>query len=80
MLEGLVDVAEHILDLPVRKGIPTDVGGLVDAVSSPMYATGVGLILYALRDTEHHEPVYHANGRIVTKVFDRMKGWLKELF
>ncbi|MCI0526512.1 MAG: cell division protein FtsA [Nitrospira sp.] len=80
MLEGLVDVAEHILDLPVRKGIPMSVGGLVDVVSSPMYATGVGLILYALRDTEHHEPVYHTNGRFVSKVFDRMTGWLKELF
>jgi cell division protein FtsA len=80
MLEGLVDVAERILDLPVRRGIPVNVGGLVDVVSSPMYATGVGLILYALRDAEHHEPVYHANGHFASKVFDRMKGWIKELF
>ena len=80
MLEGLVDLAEQVLELPVRIGIPMNVGGLVDVVSSPMYATGVGLILYALRDTEHQEPVHYTNGRFVSKVFDRMKGWLKELF
>jgi cell division protein FtsA len=80
MLEGLVDLAEQVLELPVRIGIPMNVGGLVDVVSSPMYATGVGLILYALRDTEHQEPVHYTNGRFVSKVFDRMRGWLKELF
>lgn len=80
MLEGLVDLAEQVLELPVRRGIPMNVGGLVDVVSSPMYATGVGLILYALRDTEHQELVHYTNGRFVSKVFDRMRGWLKELF
>jgi cell division protein FtsA len=80
MLEGIVDLAEQILELPVRRGIPMNVGGLVDVVSSPMYATGVGLILYALRDAEHHEMGSYANGHFVSKAFDRMKGWLKEFF
>jgi cell division protein FtsA len=46
LLEGLEEVAEEIFDLPVRRGDPTGVGGLVDRVSTPDYATAVGLLLY----------------------------------
>ena len=47
LLEGMVDLAEQTFDgLPVRRGYPQGVGGLVDVVSSPIYATGVGLLLY----------------------------------
>ena len=44
--EGLEDVAEEIFDLPVRRGDPVGVGGLVDRVMTPDYATAVGLLLY----------------------------------
>ncbi len=80
MLEGLVDMAEQILELPVRKGIPMDVRGLVDVVSSPMYATGVGLIQYALKGEGQFERVQFANGHMVSKVYDRVRGWFRELF
>lgn len=80
MLEGIVELAEQILDLPVRRGIPMNVGGLVDVVSSPMYATGVGLILYALRDADAYEPLHYGNGHLVSKLFGRMKGWIREFF
>jgi cell division protein FtsA len=46
LLEGLEEVAEEIFDLPVRRGDPGGVGGLVDRVSTPDFATAVGLILY----------------------------------
>jgi cell division protein FtsA len=46
LLEGLEEVAEEIFDLPVRRGDPTGVGGLVDRVATPDYATAVGLLLY----------------------------------
>ena len=46
LLEGLEDVAEEIFDLPVRRGDPVGVGGLVDRVMTPDYATAVGLLLY----------------------------------
>ena len=80
MLEGIVDLAEEVLKLPVRRGLPLNVGGLVDVVSSPAHATGVGLILYGIKDMGHHEPVHYTNGHLVSKVFGKMKGWLKELF
>jgi len=46
LLEGLEDVAEEIFDLPVRRGDPSGVGGLVDRVNTPDYATVLGLLLY----------------------------------
>ncbi|MFP4081557.1 MAG: cell division protein FtsA [Candidatus Aminicenantes bacterium] len=46
LLEGLEEIAEEIFDLPVRRGDPSGVGGLVDRVSTPDFATAVGLTLY----------------------------------
>ena len=46
VLDGLTEVAEQILQLPVRVGPPVAVGGLLDLVNNPAYATAVGLVLY----------------------------------
>ena len=45
-MEGIGDVAERVLGLPTRRGAPTKIGGLVDVVRSPSYATGVGLVMF----------------------------------
>jgi cell division protein FtsA len=45
-MEGIGEVAERVLGLPTRKGSPTKIGGLVDVVRSPAYATGVGLVMF----------------------------------
>ncbi len=45
-LAGLSELAEEIFESPVRLGLPAHVGGLQDVVRSPMYSTGVGLVLF----------------------------------
>ena len=45
-LAGMTDLAEEIFESPVRLGMPANIGGLQDVVRDPMYATGVGLILF----------------------------------
>jgi cell division protein FtsA len=45
-MDGVAEVAENVLGLPCRRGSPTKIGGLVDVVRSPSYATGVGLVMY----------------------------------
>jgi cell division protein FtsA len=55
-LEGLPELVEQIFNLPVRRGYPAGVGGLMDVVNNPMYATGVGLVLYGKR--------YGSEGRV----------------
>ena len=49
-LEGLTEVAEGIFEGPVRRGVPTGVGGLVDVVSRPEWSTATGLLLYGHRN------------------------------
>ena len=46
LLDGMPELAEQVLDLPVRRGAPMGIGGLIDVVRSPAYATGVGLVKY----------------------------------
>jgi cell division protein FtsA len=46
LLEGLEEVAEEIFDLPVRRGEPSGLGGLMDRVKTPDYSTAVGLLYY----------------------------------
>src|SRR5512132_2323147 len=50
LLEGMAEIAEQIFDLPIRRGLPTGVGGLADHVNSPAFATAVGLVMYAHRN------------------------------
>src|SRR5215475_2031814 len=49
IMEGVPELAEGILDQPVRRGVPIGVGGMADVIESPIYATGVGLALYGAR-------------------------------
>jgi len=79
LLEGVMDLAEQIFSLPVRKGSPRDVGGLTDIVANPIYTTAVGLVLYGMKG---QMAVGFAPGEnnIFDKVTRRMKGWFKEFF
>ena len=44
-MEGVVELAEEMLQMPVRVGIPQHVTGLGEVVGNPVHATGVGLLL-----------------------------------
>jgi cell division protein FtsA len=79
VLEGLPELAEQIFNLPVRRGIPIGIGGLVDLVHSPIYATGVGLVLYGSKhETQSRFKIGEAN--IFSKVTHRMREWIGEFF
>lgn len=46
---GVIDSAKRMLSLPVRIGVPRGVGGLIDDIMNPAYATGIGLIIYGAK-------------------------------
>ncbi len=48
-LRGFAELGREMLQLPVRVGRVRNVSGLADAVSSPAYATAVGLLQWGLR-------------------------------
>ena len=79
IMEGMVEVAERVFELPVRRGVPLGVGGLVDIVNSPMYATGVGLVLYGMRQTENNGSGFFGDRNLFNKVFQRMRSWVSSM-
>lgn len=74
LLDGLEEIAEEIFDLPVRRGDPSGVGGLVDRVSTPDYATAVGLILYGYNQWK--EKGFSKDRK--KGFWAKVKDWLKE--
>ncbi|MDO8461982.1 MAG: cell division protein FtsA [Deltaproteobacteria bacterium] len=79
LLEGMPELAEQVFNLPVRRGIPRGIGGLVEVVKRPMYATGVGLVLYGSQHLSNKRFRIRENN-VYNKVKDRMKEWLGEIF
>lgn len=74
-MEGAVELAEEIFHMPVRLGVPHTVSGLKDVVRNPIYATGVGLLLFGLQNsTGRHGPV---NVKGFRAVWERMKSWFQ---
>ena len=45
MLDGMLELAEETLGMPVRQGLPLGVRGLTNELSHPVYATAIGLAL-----------------------------------
>jgi cell division protein FtsA len=78
-IEGLVELAEEVFHMPVRLGVPQYVSGLVDVVRNPIYATGVGLLLFGYQNRDQR--VLDAGlGKGLRGVWDRMKGWFQGNF
>ena len=78
-MEGVIELAEEIFHMPVRLGVPQHVVGLADVVRNPIYATGVGLLLFG---SQHR---FYRGGELVTGsgskgVWERMKVWFKGNF
>ncbi len=71
-MQGVVELAEEVFHLPVRLGVPQHVKGLADVVRNPIYATGVGLLLYGLHNRrEGRSPLAAGEG-----LWERVKRWL----
>lgn len=71
-LAGMRELGRDILQLPTRIGPPRDLLGLVDALSSPAYATGVGLLLWGLREEANRVPSERPIG-----LWQRIVHWLR---
>ena len=81
-MEGAVELAEEVFHMPVRLGTPQHITGLADVVRNPIYATGVGLLLYGrenyVRSNRRDMPIVKQIN--VRNIWDRMKGWFNGEF
>jgi cell division protein FtsA len=79
LLEGMPELAEFILEMPVKRGLPQAIGGLRDVVNSPKFATGVGLLKYGSRNFQKSKFTIREKN-IYDKVRGSMRSWIKDLF
>jgi cell division protein FtsA len=77
LVEGIEELGVQALRMPVRRGVPRGVGELGELVRSPVYATGVGLVLYGARQGR---AVLAGGEGVVGRARHRVRDWFKELF
>lgn len=80
-LEGMVDLAEEVFHMPVRLGVPQNIRGLSGVVENPIYATGVGLVLFGA-DKRSGKGYAHRSGEVegVKGMWSKMKSWFQGNF
>jgi len=81
-LEGITELAERTFAAPVRVGVPGEgLGGLVDSIRRPKFATAVGLTLFGARRVLAMQGAgVGAGGRPVNGVIKWMRDWLNDFF
>ncbi|PID85524.1 MAG: cell division protein FtsA [Chloroflexi bacterium] len=73
-MRGITTIAEQVLNVPARVARPKNVVGMVDNIHSPAYATGIGLLRWAMADNQSYRP------RPITSLWQRrMSNILKAL-
>jgi cell division protein FtsA len=77
LLPGTLDLAEEIFNMPVKLGRPTGFTGMISEAGRPQCATGVGLILYALKQAGEDEPGF---GGTEMGVFEGMMRRFRRIF
>ena len=80
LLKGVQEVAEEVLEMPVRIGKPYNLKGVSDFVDSPIYATAVGLIHYGLENRNIAYPVNADPEGIRINVKKNITEFLKKFF
>jgi cell division protein FtsA len=82
LLPGMVEVAEQVFDSPVRLGTPKEMESPTDEITSPGFATAVGLALYGMRHHQGSSSVPRQQNRraAVAVVTDRVRHLFGSLF
>ncbi|PKG85343.1 cell division protein FtsA [Colwellia sp. 75C3] len=78
-MEGVLEFAEEIFQMPVRIANPLSVQGLKEYVNDPSYATVVGLLHYGMQATSEVESV-KSKRESVGDIWSRIHAWFKGEF
>jgi cell division protein FtsA len=77
-LAGMDLLAEQVTGWPARIGVPRDLHGLTDLLTDPAYATGVGMLSWAMHEAEasswHRSPQRSFD---VSSVWKRVGNWAR---
>ena len=73
-MEGVVELAEEIFHMPVSLAAPRGVSGLADVVRNPIYATGLGLVMFG--EEQERSGGRGARALPLGGLLARIRGWL----
>lgn len=76
LLPGIDAIAEEVFNLPVRVGTANTIGGLTDAMTSPQYATAIGLVVFGANGEGDEAAHTRRRGGVRAKV----QRWLADLW
>lgn len=81
LLDGMPELADQMMGLPVRRGNPMGIGGLVDVVKSPTFATAVGLVKYGAKQLKMNKKDEPHTVRVMGRPWGKLLGgWIREVF
>lgn len=80
MIEGIVELAEFVFDLPVKRAYPENINGFSDMVRSPAYSTAVGLALWGAESRSGIQKRSGGRTNGLVKVKDQFKSFLSDMF
>lgn len=78
-IAGAQELADRIFKMPVRIGKPQHVTGLEDIIYNPIYATGVGLLVYGMQQRQNQREVTLTQPNMKS-LWSRMKHWFQGNF
>jgi len=74
---GVLDLARDVLGLPVQMGFPVDIGGVIEKVDDPAYATALGTLIWGMREGSSGSTM--AGAAHVKRAVQRVGSWFKSL-
>ena len=77
LMEGMDVMAESILELPVRIGVPAGIEGSEDVKNDPAFATGVGLALHGAEEDMAEQ--VSDNGRMFPDIRTKVRTWFSDV-
>lgn len=76
---GVIELAEKIIGIPVRLGLPKVLDGMPEETNCPSYSTSVGLLMHAYQQ-ELNDPKLRQGETTMHSVWERMKSWFEVNF
>jgi cell division protein FtsA len=73
---GVLDLARDTLGLPVQMGFPEGVGGVIEKVDDPAYATALGTLVWGVREGEQFMRIGSFQ---IKRAFTNVGSWFKSL-
>jgi cell division protein FtsA len=77
LMEGMDVMAENILKLPVRIGVPEGAGSVTDNIKGPAYATAVGLMLHGVKKVPSEQ---ESKKKAVVGTGTKVRRWFGQMF